>query len=55
MAAQRLSQRLPWVTGFGCSDCKCRSHLFYCKNPSTLETIVSDAFKSLELDPFVFV
>ncbi|MBI4267977.1 MAG: GIY-YIG nuclease family protein, partial [Chloroflexi bacterium] len=28
--AEVLSRRLPSVIGFGCSDCRCRSHLFVC-------------------------
>jgi Uri superfamily endonuclease len=53
--AQMLSKRLPWIAGFGCSDCKCQSHLFYCQNLATLEAAVFDVVKNLELDPFVFV
>ena len=51
--AQSLSKQLAGVTGFGCSDCKCQSHLFYCKELSTLEIVVFDAVKSLELTPLV--
>ncbi|MGA1792491.1 MAG: GIY-YIG nuclease family protein [Thermoplasmatota archaeon] len=28
-AASGLSKRFEGVIGFGCSDCRCRSHLFY--------------------------
>jgi Uri superfamily endonuclease len=28
-AAQYLERNHDGITGFGCSDCKCRSHLFY--------------------------
>jgi len=52
--AQMLSQRLPWIAGFGCSDCKCRSHLFYCQDLYTLDTAVFDALNNLGLNPFVF-
>ncbi len=27
--ASVFSSNLPWIKGFGCSDCKCESHLFY--------------------------
>ncbi len=27
--AGALVKRYPYVSGFGCSDCKCQSHLFY--------------------------
>ena len=53
-SAQMLSQRLPGIAGFGCSDCKCRSHLFYCQNLYTLDTTVFDALNNLGLNPFVF-
>jgi len=35
--AQRLSQRLAVVEGFGCSDCRCCSHLFFCSEHKMLE------------------
>ena len=25
----KLGEKLPFISGFGCSDCKCLSHLFY--------------------------
>lgn len=27
--ARQLAKRFPSITGFGCSDCSCKSHLFY--------------------------
>ena len=50
--AEVLSRRLPAVDGFGSSDCKCPSHLFYGEDRDGLKNIVFDAFKELELDPF---
>jgi Uri superfamily endonuclease len=55
MVAQTLSQGLLPIAGFGCSDCNCQSHLFLCNDLKALEISVFDAFRSLELDPFVFV
>jgi Uri superfamily endonuclease len=55
IAAQTLSQRLSPIVGFGCSDCHCPSHLFFCQDPIALEVSVLDAFKSLELVPLVFL
>jgi Uri superfamily endonuclease len=55
MAAQTLSLRLSPIVGFGCSDCNCPSHLFFCRDPIALEVSVLDALKSLELIPFVFL
>lgn len=49
--AQTLSQRLPAIRGFGCSDCKCLSHLFFCKDYKALERLIIDASKSLGLYP----
>jgi len=37
------------VPGFGCSDCGCRSHLFYRRSSPLSE--VTAAFRSLALDP----
>jgi Uri superfamily endonuclease len=34
--AERFQKRFPSVTGFGCSDCKCPSHLFYSSRLSDL-------------------
>jgi Uri superfamily endonuclease len=55
MAARTLSQRLLPIPGFGCSDCNCPSHLFFCPDLKALEISVFDAFKSLGLGPFVFL
>ena len=53
--AQTLSQRLPPIAGFGCSDCNCQSHLFFCQDFEVLKVSVFDAFKSLELNPTVYI
>lgn len=29
--AKKLDEKLPSIPGFGCSDCNCKSHLFYGK------------------------
>jgi Uri superfamily endonuclease len=55
MLAQTLSQRLPPIAGFGCSDCHCQSHLFFCQDIEALKASVFDAFRSLELHPFVYI
>ena len=34
---------------FGCSDCKCSSHLFYFKSKKAAEDTCLDAFKKLKL------
>jgi Uri superfamily endonuclease len=37
--ANVLSKELELILGFGCSDCKCKSHLFYGKKNDMLERI----------------
>ncbi|MFO8133411.1 MAG: GIY-YIG nuclease family protein [Thermoplasmatota archaeon] len=34
--AAPLSDRFDGVAGFGCSDCRCRSHLFFCGDAGRL-------------------
>jgi Uri superfamily endonuclease len=36
--ARFLMQQLEYIPGFGCSDCKCKSHLFYAFNAGRIET-----------------
>jgi len=48
---KQLSLKLPAVAGFGCSDCRCRSHLFFCPEKLFLEKLVDDAFLSIGLKP----
>ena len=31
LIAERFNERFELVEGFGCSDCKCKSHLFFNK------------------------
>lgn len=50
--AQSLSHKLPLVAGFGCSDCNCPSHLFFCPKKQDLEISVIDAINGLGLYPF---
>jgi Uri superfamily endonuclease len=51
--AQTLSQRLPSIHGFGCSDCNCKSHLFFSQDPKALKECLLDAVKHLNLNPLV--
>jgi Uri superfamily endonuclease len=43
--ARSLSAKLPAVPGFGCSDCRCRSHLFY--NPD-MQNLVTEVTNSIQ-------
>ena len=47
--ANKLMRKLSVVAGFGCSDCKCRSHLFY----GNKETIFSN-IRELDMKTYVF-
>ncbi|ADJ26199.1 protein of unknown function DUF123 [Dehalogenimonas lykanthroporepellens BL-DC-9] len=44
---------LPGVSGFGATDCRCRSHLFFSDAPDILERQVMGAFERAGLDPLV--
>jgi len=50
--AKILFRRLPAVADFGCSDCRCQSHLFFCPERQALENLAINAFRSLSLEPF---
>ena len=52
LIAQALSQGLPSIAGFGCSDCKCTSHLFFSKDLTALTTCALDTFRLHGLHPF---
>ncbi len=50
--ARHLALRLESVPGFGCSDCRCKSHLFYHASRKTIETVMSKtsvAFQDKEI------
>ncbi len=49
--AAKLMERFPCMEGFGSSDCKCRSHLFYSAEPAPLLEAVLKAMKELGLTP----
>lgn len=53
--AENLNKNLESVKKFGCSDCKCKSHLFYHTNFSELDNMISEAFEENELQQFHFV
>jgi Uri superfamily endonuclease len=47
--ASQISKNGTIITGFGCSDCKCRSHLFYFKDMLDANKTCHNAFKKLNL------
>jgi Uri superfamily endonuclease len=55
LMARALAGKLASKPGFGCSDCNCPSHLFYCPDLEDLEASVLDSFKLLKLKPVKMV
>ncbi len=47
--AENLNKNFESVKKFGCSDCKCKSHLFYSETFSELNKLVSKAFEENKL------
>ena len=44
--AQALSRQFDSVPGFGCSDCRCHSHLFFSANKSEMKSTIMTTLKS---------
>lgn len=44
--AQALSRQFDSVPGFGCSDCRCHSHLFFSANESQIKSTIMAILKS---------
>lgn len=42
---------LPAIAGFGCSDCRCRSHLFFSPDLTELTVRAAEAFRAAGLNP----
>ena len=51
MLASKISCHGTEIHGFGCSDCKCDSHLFRFDEIEVSIKTCHDAFKTLELEP----
>lgn len=49
--AQEIAKNSTGISRFGCSDCKCDSHLLYFKNFGDLESYCYNAFDVLNLIP----
>ena len=47
--AQALSHRLDSVPGFGSSDCKCRSHLFFAADERQMKATIKTTLESLAM------
>ena len=53
LIAQDLVKNHRYVRGFGCSDCKCKAHLFYSASMTTMKNDALAAFKLSNLKPIV--
>jgi Uri superfamily endonuclease len=49
--ASQISKNSAPISGFGCSDCKCDSHLFYFKDLSVAKTTCIHSFKNFNINP----
>ena len=49
--ASQLFQKLNPIPHFGCSDCRCISHLYYRQDKRGLKDIIISGFKKSGLDP----
>ena len=49
--AELFSGEFRRINGFGSSDCRCRSHLFYSENGEELGKAANEAIKSLGMSP----
>jgi len=47
--AQALDQQLGCVPGFGASDCRCRSHLFFFPDESRMKRVITETLDRLTL------
>lgn len=53
--ARNLNKNLEFVKNFGCSDCRCESHLFYHKNFNELKNRILEAFEKNNLKPEIMI
>jgi Uri superfamily endonuclease len=49
--AQALLKTLEPVPGFGCTDCRCLTHLFHHANHEQIKAAVLNSFRDLKLTP----
>ena len=53
--ASQLSQELNSIPHFGCSDCQCISHLYYCEDKSNLRMTIRNSFKKSGIGKGIFL
>jgi len=51
LIAQLLSEKLASKLNFGCSDCDCSTHLFFCQDFNMLKERILNSFNLLDLTP----
>ena len=49
--AFQLAKKLMPIPYFGCSDCRCKSHFYFCKDRFSLRKIIRNSFKESGLVP----
>ena len=52
--AVQLKRSLMPILHFGCSDCRCKTHLFFCHNRFALKKIIKSSFANSGLVPKVW-
>jgi len=45
--ARSLSQKMESITGFGCSDCSCNSHLYFHNNEEIMKRYIEDVIRTI--------
>ena len=51
LLSQALGGELTYIPGFGCSDCHCKSHLFFSNDKDSLGRMISSFITRLGLTP----
>ncbi len=51
LIAQELARQFDFVPGFGCSDCRCRSHLFFDSGEGLIKDAIRAVIESLGMPP----
>jgi sugar fermentation stimulation protein A len=55
LIAQALSHQFDSIPGFGSSDCKCRSHLFFAADEKRMKSTIMAILNSLPIDKKIHV
>ena len=50
--ASQLAKKLTPIPHFGCSDCRCVSHLYFCKDKYSLKNTIRNGFRKSGLTPY---